>query len=88
MFITEFRELNKIIQSKLFPMTNIQYYLDEIRGFQLFTVIYLITRLYDYMQRLFIILLPWKIYQYQGLPVVFYIYMDLFQEKISASKIV
>ena len=69
-------------------MSKLEYYLGVIGELQLTTVIhfnmgYYATRIDEYIHKLCTILLPWRKYQYQYLPVMFSIFVDIFQKKMS-----
>ena len=67
-------------------MPNIWDSLDDIGGFQLSAVVYLIMEYYDMMldgdiHKLYTIVIPWEKYVYQCLSMVVLIALNVFQEK-------
>jgi Reverse transcriptase (RNA-dependent DNA polymerase) len=87
-FISDFRQLNKRIKCKLFPIPKIQDLLLKLEGFQYATSLdlnmgYYHIELSPDSKRLCTIVLPWGKYEYQKLPMGLCNSPDIFQEKMS-----
>jgi hypothetical protein len=89
-FISNFRELNKTIKRKPFPIPKIQDMLLKLEGFQYVTSLdlkmgYYHIELSPHSKRLCTnIVLPWGKYEYQRLPMGLCNSPDIFQEKMSS----
>ena len=87
-FLTDFREVNKRLRRKPWPIPKISIVLQELEGFRWASSLdlnigYYIIRLNQDAQRICTILLPWRKYSYQRLPMGIAGSPDIFQEKIS-----
>ena len=87
-FISEFRELNKRIKRKPFPIPRIQDLLLKLERFQYATSLdlnmgYYHIELTPFSKTLCTIILPWGKYEYQRLPMGLCNSPDIFQEKMS-----
>jgi RNase H-like domain found in reverse transcriptase/Reverse transcriptase (RNA-dependent DNA polymerase)/Integrase zinc binding domain len=87
-FISDFRELNKWIKRKPFPIPLIQDLLLKLEGFQYATSLdlnmgYYHISLSTRSRELCTIVLPWGKYEYQRLPMGLANSPDIFQEKMS-----
>jgi hypothetical protein len=87
-FISDFRQLNKRIKRKPFPIPKIQDLLLKLEGFQYATSLdlnmgYYHIELSPDSKRLCTIVLPWGKYEYQKLPMGLCNSPDIFQEKMS-----
>ena len=87
-FISDFRELNKQIKRKPYPIPNIQDMLMKMEGFQYATSLdlnmgYYHIELTPNSSRLCTIVLPWGKYEYVRLPMGLCNSPDIFQEKMS-----
>jgi len=87
-FLSDFRELNKLIKRKPFPIPKIQDMLQKLEGFTYATSLdlnmgYYHIRLTPEASRLCTIVLPWGKYSYNSLPMGVCNSPDIFQEKIS-----
>jgi len=87
-FISDFRELNKQIKRKPYPIPNIQDMLMKMEGFQFATSLdlnmgYYHIELTPNSSRLCTIVLPWGKYEYLRLPMGLCNSPDIFQEKMS-----
>ena len=87
-FISNFRELNKWIQQKPFPIPKIQDLMLKLEGFQYGTSLdlnmgYYHIELSPNSKRQCTIVLPWGEYEYQRLPMGLCNSPDIFQEKMS-----
>ena len=86
-FISDFRELNKPIKRKPYPIPKIQDMLLNLEGFQYATSLdlnmgYYHIELTPHSKRLCTIVLPWGKYEYQRLPMGLCNSPDIFQEKM------
>ena len=87
-FVTDFRQLNKALKRKPFPIPNIQDILQKIGGFTYATALdlnmgYYNIRLDPYSSSLCTLILPWGKYRYKRLPMGIKNSPDIFQQKIS-----
>lgn len=87
-FISDFRELNKLIKRKPFPLPKIQDLLLKLEGFRYATSLdlnmgYYHIELSPASKRLCTIVLPWGKYEYQRLPMGLCNSPDIFQEKMN-----
>ena len=87
-FISDFRELNKLIKRKPFPLPKIQDLLLKLEGFQFATSLdlnmgYYHIELSPDSKKLCTIVLPWGKYEYQRLPMGLCNSPDIFQEKMN-----
>ena len=87
-FISDFRELNKQIKRKPFPIPKIQDLLLKLEGFRYATSLdlnmgYYHIELSPDSKKLCTIVLPWGKYEYQKLPMGLCNSPDIFQEKMS-----
>ena len=87
-FISDFRELNKMIVRKPFPIPKIQDMLLKLQGFTYATSLDLNMGYYHITldpasQRLCTIIMPWGKYEYQALPMGLCNSPDIFQERMS-----
>jgi hypothetical protein len=87
-FISDFRELNKCIKRKPYPIPQIQDILLKLEGFQYATSLdlnmgYYHIKLSPQSRKLCTIVLPWGKYEYDSLPMGLCNSPDVFQEKIS-----
>ena len=87
-FISDFRELNKQIKRKPFPLPKIQDLLLKLEGFQYATSLdlnmgYYHIELSPDSKKLCTIVLPWGKYEYQRLPMGLCNSPDIFQEKMN-----
>jgi hypothetical protein len=87
-FISDFRELNKLIKRKPFPLPKIQDLLLKLEGFQYATSLdlnmgYYHIELSPESKKLCTIVLPWGKYEYQRLPMGLCNSPDIFQEKMN-----
>jgi hypothetical protein len=87
-FISDFRELNKLIKRKPFPLPKIQDLLLKLEGFQYATSLdlnmgYYHIELSPDSKKLCTIVLPWGKYEYQRLPMGLCNSPDIFQEKMN-----
>ena len=87
-FISDFRELNKLIKRKPFPLPKIQDLLLKLEGFQFATSLdlnmgYYHIELSPESKKLCTIVLPWGKYEYQRLPMGLCNSPDIFQEKMN-----
>jgi len=86
--VTDFRQLNKALIRKPFPIPNIQDILQKIGGFTYATALdlnmgYYNIRLDPYSASLCTLILPWGKYKYNRLPMGIKNSPDIFQQKIS-----
>ncbi len=86
-FISDFRELNKIIKRKPYPIPKISDLMMKLEGFQYATSLdlnmgYYHIELSPNAKKLCTIVLPWGKYEYQKLPMGLCNSPDIFQEKI------
>ena len=86
--VTDFRQLNKALKRKPFPIPNIQDILQKIGGFTYATALdlnmgYYNIRLDPYSASLCTLILPWGKYKYNRLPMGIKNSPDIFQQKIS-----
>ena len=84
-FISDFRELNKHIKCKPFPIPKIQDLLLKLEGFQHAMSLnlnmgYYHIELMPFSKRLCTIVMPWGKYEYQHLPMGLCNSPDIFQE--------
>ncbi len=87
-FISDFRELNKLIKRKPFPLPKIQDLLLKLEGFKYATSLdlnmgYYHIELSPDSKKLCTIVLPWGKYEYQRLPMGLCNSPDIFQEKMN-----
>ena len=87
-FITDFRELNKCIKQKLYPLPKIQDLLLGMEGFRYATSLdlnmgYYHIELTPGLSALCTIVLPWGKYEYVKLPMGLCNSPDIFQEKMN-----
>ena len=87
-FLTDFREVNKLIRRKPFPIPNIQEILLKLEGFTYATSLdlnmgYYHIQLTPASRRICTIVLPWGKYEYCRLPMGLCNSPDIFQEKIN-----
>jgi len=87
-FISNFRELNKRIRRKPYPIPKIQDLMLKLEGFQYGTSLdlnmgYYHIELSPDSKKLCTIVLPWGKYEYQRLPMGLCNSPDIFQEKMS-----
>jgi hypothetical protein len=87
-FISDFRELNKCIKRKPYPIPLIQDILLKLEGFKYATSLdlnmgYYHIKLDPQSRKLCTIVLPWGKYEYDSLPMGLNNSPDVFQEKIS-----
>jgi hypothetical protein len=87
-FITDFRELNKCIKRKPYPIPKIQDLLLKMEGFKYATSLdlnmgYYHIELSPDSSKLCTIVLPWGKYEYQKLPMGLCNSPDIFQEKMN-----
>ena len=87
-FVTDFRQLNKALKRKPFPIPNIQDILQKIGGFTYATALdlnmgYYNIRLDPFSSSLCTLILPWGKYKYKRLPMGIKNSPDIFQQKIS-----
>ena len=87
-FISDFREVNKRIKRKPFPLPKIATVLQQLEGFQYATALdlnmgYYTIRLDPDATKICTIVLPWGKYSYKRLPMGIAGSPDIFQEKMS-----
>ena len=87
-FISDFREVNKRIKRKPYPIPNIHDLLLKLEGFQYGTSLdlnmgYYHIELSPDSKRICTIVLPWGKYEYQRLPMGLSNSPDIFQDKMS-----
>ena len=87
-FISDFREVNKRLVRKPFPIPKISEVLQELEGFQFATALdlnmgYYTIRLDPTASRICTIVLPWGKYSYQRLPMGVAGSPDIFQSKMA-----
>jgi putative transposase len=87
-FITDYRELNKRICRKPWPMPNVADLIQDVGPYTYVTALdlsmgYYHFRLSDELSNLSTFMLPFGMYKYRRLPMGLNISPDLFQEKIS-----
>ena len=87
-FISDFREVNRLLVRKPFPIPKISTVLQEMEGFTYATQLdlnmgYYTVRLDGDAQRICTIILPWGKYSYLRLPMGIAGSPDIFQEKMS-----
>ena len=87
-FLTDFREVNKRLKRKPWPIPKISTVLQELEGFRWATSLdlnmgYYTIRLDPDSQKICTIVLPWGKYSYQRLPMGIAGSPDIFQEKMS-----
>ena len=87
-FISDFREVNKRIIRKPYPIPKISSVLQEMTGFTYATALdlnmgYYTIRLDGDAQKICTIILPWGKYSYQRLPMGIATSPDIFQEKMT-----
>ena len=87
-FITDFRELNKCIKQKPYPLPKIQDLLLGMKGFRYATLLdlnmgYYHIQLTPGLSALCMIVLPWGKYEYVKLPMGLCNSPDIFQEKMN-----
>jgi hypothetical protein len=87
-FLTDFREVNKRLVRKPFPLPKISTVLQELEGFRWATSLdlnmaYYTIRLDHDSQKICTLILPWGKYSYQRLPMGIAGSPDIFQEKMS-----
>ena len=87
-FLSNFRELNKRIQRKPYPIPKVQDMLLKLEGFTYATAIDLNMGYYNILltpnsSRLCTIVLPWGKYSYTSLPMGLASSPDIFQEKMN-----
>ena len=83
-FLTDFREVNKCIQRKLFPLPRIGEYLQKIEKFKSATAIDLSQGYYSISlskksKKICTTVLPWSKYAYKWLPMGIASTPDIFQ---------
>jgi len=88
-FLTDFREVNKRLVRKPFPIPKITTVLQELEGFQYATQLdlnmgYYTIRLDPDASKICTIVLPWGKYSYKRLPMGISGSPDIFQEKMSS----
>jgi hypothetical protein len=87
-FLTDFRELNKMLVMKPFPLPKISTVLQELEGFTFATALdlnmgYYTIRLDPTATRICAIIFPWGKYSYKRLPMGVAGSPDIFQSKMS-----
>ena len=87
-FLSDFRELNKCIKRKPYPIPKVQDMLLKLEGFRYATAIDLNMGYYNILltpesSRLCTIVLPWGKYSYTSLPMGLATSPDIFQEKMN-----
>ena len=87
-FLTDFREVNKRLKRKPWPIPKISTVLQELEGFRWATsldlnMVYYTIRLDTDSQKICTIVLPWGKYSYQRLPMGIAGSPGIFQEKMS-----
>ena len=87
-FISDFRELNKLILRQTYPIPKIQYLLLRLEGFRYGTTLdlnmgYYHIELSAKSKEICTILTQWGKYEYQRLPMGLCNSPDIFQEKMS-----
>ena len=87
-FISDFRELNKLLKRKPWPLPKIVETLQELEGFTYCSQLdlnmgYYTIRLDPSSSKICTIILPWGKYSYQRLPMGVTGSPDIFQEKMS-----
>ncbi len=87
-FLSDFREVNKRLVRKLFPILKISKVLQEIQGFSYATALdlnmgYYTIRLDPDASKICTIIFSWGKYSYKRLPMGIAGYPDIFQEKMS-----
>ena len=87
-FISDFRELNKLIKRKPWPLPKIVDTLQQLEGFTFASQLdlnmgYYTIRLDSHSSKICTIILPWGKYSYQRLPMGVAGSPDIFQEKMS-----
>ena len=87
-FISDFRELNKLLRRKPWPLPKIVETLQELSGFTYVSQLdlnmgYYTIRLDADSSKICTIILPWGKYSYQRLPMGVAGSPDIFQEKMS-----
>ena len=87
-FISDFREVNKRLKRKPFPISKISDILQKLQGFQFATALdlnmgYYMIRLDPTASRICTIVLPWGKYSYLRLPMGIAGLPNIFQEKMS-----
>ena len=87
-FVSDFREVNKLLVRKPYPIPKISTVLQEMEGFTYATQLdlnmgYYTIRLDGDAQKICTILLPWGKYSYMRLPMGISGAPDIFQEKIT-----
>ena len=87
-FITDFRELNKAIQRRPWPMPHITDLLQDIGQYKFVTALDLSMGYYhmvldEELSDMTTFMLPWGLYKYKRLPMGLNISPDIFQEKVS-----
>ena len=87
-FITDFRQLNKWIKRKPWPMPHISDLIQDIGKYKYVTAIDLSMGYYHFvldeeLSAMTTFMLPWGLYRYKRLPMGLNISPDIFQEKIS-----
>ncbi len=87
-FITDYRELNKWIQRRPWPMPHISDLIQDIGAYKFVTAIDLSMGYYhfeldDELSDMTTFMLPWGLYKYKHLPMGLNISPDKFQERLS-----
>ncbi len=87
-FLSDFREVNKRLVRKPFPIPKISTVLQEIEGFSYATALdlnmgYYTIRLDPDASKICTIIFPWEKYSYKRLPMGIAVSPDIFQEKMS-----
>jgi Reverse transcriptase (RNA-dependent DNA polymerase) len=87
-FVSDFRQLNKVLHRKPYPLRIQRVYFRSLDGFSYCTSMDLKMGFWDihlspYSQKLCTIVLPWGKYRYLRLPIGLSVSPDIYQEKMS-----